>query len=281
MNVSIPLSIAMAGLDPAAIGLEVASRPNDRGPEVRALLSWVRSLGVPAVQLNAATPGVRPRDLDRSARRDLAATIRREGLTCSGLDLWIPAAHFADPARCERAVEAVVATVELAYDLGLLASGSVVSSSAAAGRRSPVVSIELPADPAPDVLRTIAERAAGRGVRVADHAWPVRETPSGLPAIGIGIDPAAVLRAGADPSGAAAAAGRRLASARLSDLSRSSMGQRLAPGSADGRLDVLGYLAALLAVGYAGPLVVDLRGTVVSADAVRSAVALGRVGSIP
>src|SRR5690606_31780409 len=61
------LGIAMAGLDSERLGL------NPTAPhETRALIDWARASGFAAVQLNAAAPGIRPRDLDRSGRRDLA-----------------------------------------------------------------------------------------------------------------------------------------------------------------------------------------------------------------
>ena len=38
------------------------------------------------VQLSAAQAGLRPRELDRSARRDLLATLRRRELAVAGID---------------------------------------------------------------------------------------------------------------------------------------------------------------------------------------------------
>lgn len=256
MNVSLPLSLALAGLDAASIGRTVATRPDDRGAEVRAMLTWARSIGAAAVQLNAATPGVRPRDLDRSARRDLAATLRREGLACSGLDLWIPPEHFTDAARADRAVASVRGAIDLAADLAALAGGSVVSARPA---RPGVVSLLLPAEAPADLLAAITERAEARGVLLADHHWPPRDSSS--PVLLLGIDPVAILAAREDPAAAAARLAPRAASARVADLSPGigpTPGSRVELGR--GRLDVFAYIVSLAAAGYTGSAVIDVRG---------------------
>ena len=102
-----PLSIAIAGLD-AGPG-HPWSRPGG-GVDPRRAIEWVAgfvaSHGVRSIQLDVTMPEVRPRDLDRSGRRDLAALLRRCGLSISGLDLFIPPEHFSDAASEERAVGA-------------------------------------------------------------------------------------------------------------------------------------------------------------------------------
>lgn len=269
MNVALPFSLALAGLDAASIGLTVATRPDDRGAEVRAMLTWARSIGAPAVQLNAATPGVRPRDLDRSARRDLAATLRREGLACSGLDLWIPPEHFTDAAHADRAVASVLSAIDLAADLAALAGGSVVSARPA---RPGVVSLLLPAETPADLLTATTERAHDRGVLLADHHWPPRDSSS--PVLLLGIDPVAILAAREDPAASAARLAPRTASARVADLAD---GIGPAPGArveiGRGRLDLFAYLVSLAAAGYTGSAVIDVRGLRDPARAAAAAVA--------
>src|SRR5262249_50109421 len=137
-------------------------------------------------QLDAAAPGLRPRELDRSGRRDLAALLRRLELAFSGLDLWIPPSHFLDGANQDRAVGAIIAALELAHELAGLVGGD-----------GAVVCMALPgACPSP-AAATLSEGAARIGAQLADFAWPAR-VPEGP--IGIGIDPAAMLLAGADPA---------------------------------------------------------------------------------
>lgn len=275
----IPLSIALAGLDPAALGVSAPVSPDDRGGEVRALLSWARSQGARAVQLNAATPGLRPRDLDRSARRDLAATLRRHDLSCSGLDLWIPPEHLVEPGHMDRAVTSVLAAIDMAKELATLADGSVVT---ARPTRSGIVSLVLPDALASEVAASISERAISRDVLIADHAWPPRDNPP--PAIAVGLDPAAILLRSEDPVAAASRLGGRVASARLSDLARGGggvAGGRIAPGARGGSLDALAYVIALATTGYPGHAVLDLRGVSNQAAAVASVMDTLGPASIP
>ncbi len=258
--------------------LELTVTAGDGRPDVRSLLTFAAHSGFHAVQLNAAFAGIRPRDLDRSARRDLAALLRRSELACSGLDLFIPPGHFKDPVHADRAVSAVLDAIELAADLARLASSGVVSPGGSGGVRAGggsgrVVSLILPAETPALSREALAERAETCGVRIADHAWP--PAPAQGP-IGVGIDPALLLLCGEDPvaqvsritAGMPAAAGTqdtsgthvrdRLVSARLCNAS--STGRVLLHDRA-GRLDLLAYLIALVTAGYPREVVLDLRGT--------------------
>jgi sugar phosphate isomerase/epimerase len=270
---AIPVSLALAGLDAASLGIaHRSSSPADRGAEVRDLLAWARTQGLRAVQINAATPGVRPRDLDRSARRDLAATLRRHDLECSGLDLWIPPEHFVEPAQIDRAVASVLSAIDLAHDLATLATGSVVTSRPS---RAGVVSVLLPAQPAPDALAAIAERALSRGVRLADHAWPPREPTPATDSVAVGLDPAVLLARNEDPCAAASRLGSRIASARLSDVAKGGggvVGARTPIGARGGGLDPLLYFVSLATAGYPGHAVLDVRGLTHQAAAVQAAI---------
>jgi sugar phosphate isomerase/epimerase len=212
----------------------------------RALLEWASKAGFRAVAIDAAMPDTRPRDMDRSARRGLAATLRRLELSLAAIDLWIPPTHLADPAQSDRALAATRAALQAAAEIASLSAGR------------PIVSMTLPDDA--DALDEIEREATRVGAEVADHAWPV--AGHARHAIRIGIDPATVLAAGADPVMACAGAGERLALARLSDLGGAG---RVAPG--EGRLDLDAYAGALGAAGSGAPLVLDLRGVRRQADA--------------
>lgn len=251
----------------ALVGLDV------RG-DLGARCSWARGLGYRAVQLNAAEAGLRPRDLGRSARRDIAAGARRAEVEISGVDLWIPSEHFVDESRSDRAIGAVCEALGFAAEVVPLASR---------GRRA-VVSVALPArdemnvDALEGVARAIGECAQRVGAVVADHQWPPDARSGGEP-IGVGIDPAAVI-AHAETSAAKAASrmGARLAGARLTDLSGG--GMRVEPGSGRGRLDVMTYLVALATAGYDGCVVVDLRGVTDAQGAAARCARLGDIGGV-
>lgn len=229
----------------------------------REQITHAAGLGYRAVQLDATAPGVRARDLDRSGWRDLAALLRRLGLGLSGLDLWVPSSHFADPAKTDRAVGAVTQAVELASELS-----SCVGAVRDGTRVGAVVCVTLPENLPAGVRAHVESGANLCGVRIADHAWPVRATGEG--AIGVGFDPAAVILAGADPVGELTRLKAPPWSARLNDLSSAG---RIEPGSREGKLDVPAYEAVLITKGYAGFLVVDLRGL---ADVARLAGALAK-----
>lgn len=205
------------------------------GDAIKAALDRVAALRLRRVQVAATMPGLRPRDLDRAARRDLLASLRRRELTLSGLDAWIPLAHFADATTADRAVQAVMETIALAADLD----------------RVPV-SLIMPEDLA--IAQTLIAAAHRAGVALADHSLQ----PSGLEGLGVGVDPAAHLAANRKPEDAVHAAGRRLVAARIVDLLRS--GMRGAIGSShDDRLDVTAYKVALSVNDYQRPIIIDAR----------------------
>lgn len=229
-----PISLALSGLD---------------APEsLRERLTWAAGLGFRAVQLDVRAADCRPREMGRSARRDLAGLLRRCELAISGVDLWIPPAHFTEPAHVDRAVSAASEANDFAADIAALAGGRAV------------VSLTLPAQDAGDALAALAERALSRGSRIADHQWPARDDLAKIAAlstIGVGIDPATILLGvtqPASPATAAVQAGSRLVSARLSDIAASG---RTEPGK--GRLDLLTYSVATATAAPGVPLVLDLR----------------------
>lgn len=224
-------------------------------PGVREQSAWAAEAGFRAVQLNAAAMDARPRDLDRSARRDLSATLRRNELTSSGVDLWIPPAHFTDPARADRAADAVSEALVFAADLASLTGGRAV------------VCVTLPDDAgAVGVVAAIVDRARAAGTLLADASWPQVWTAAGVAAC---VDPATIIAArqpGVTPAKAAASLGAGAACLRLSDTAS---GARVEPGA--GELDLLAYAAALSVIADPGPPVLDLRGVDRQHEAARNA----------
>ena len=205
-----------------------------------------------AVQLDATLPGIRPRELDRRARRELGAKLRRSSLELAGLDLFVPPHHFTDPTHMDRAMQAATSAIELAGDLG----------------RVPV-SIGLPvAELTADQKELLLEAADGHGAplavqaaeRLASAAEWTRE--AGPAVAGLDLDPASLLAAGCDPAAVAGEHGDELCVARLSDGRRIGDGatalERTCPGH--GELDVLAYRVALdTANRRRGPVVLELR----------------------
>lgn len=224
------------------LGLALAGICREGG--VREHAEWAAGLGYRSVQLNAGPGGLRPREMSRSARRDIASVLRRMELEVSGVDLWIPPAHFVSPAHVDRAVDAVREALAFAADMASLAGGRAV------------VSLELPADEgASQVVAALGDYAAASVARIADHAWPARAEGTAGAFVGVGVDAAALLLAGVDPAKEGARLGARWIAARLSDVS--SVG-RVEPGR--GRLDLLGFLVAIGTSANVGAPVVDLRG---------------------
>ncbi|MDX2116588.1 MAG: hypothetical protein SFY96_00210 [Planctomycetota bacterium] len=238
MLTGFPIALSLAGLERAP------AAPWAAGP--RAAIEWAASLGARHIVLDATAAGLRARELDRSARRDLAAMLRRLGLSFAGLDAWVPTTHFADPVHAERALDAVDGAIGLCAELSDL--------SGATGR---VVSVAFPENLTNAAAQRIAAVAERSGVRVADHAIPRgAASERHAPIIGAGVDPAAILSAGQDPAAFVAALRAAPACARLSDLSAAG---RVVPGTRGGRLMLDAYLASLSVVGLPGPLVADLR----------------------
>ncbi len=224
------------------------------GGDARSALHWVTSFGYAAVQMDAAMPGLRPRELDQSARRDVLTMLRNRGACVSGLDLFVPTTHFVQAEFLDRAVSAVREALELAGQW----------SGASTGEERLSVSVMLPANVDPSVVATLGSYAERVGAVLADCAWPVRGSVDVTAPVG--IDPALILMAAADPAQAVSKLAHAPATARLSDIGPEG---RVEAGAGTGRLDVAAYRVALSVSGYAGPLVCDLRGLRDQAGAAR------------
>jgi sugar phosphate isomerase/epimerase len=223
------------------------------GASLSAALAKLGPLGLRAVQLDATVPGLRPRDLNHAARRDLAAILSRASFRAGGIDFLIPREHYTHAGHVDRAMEAALGAIRLAADLGRLP-----------------VSLELPAEAldAP-VARSLIEAADGHGVALVVHASESTDRLRAwvdavdLPALGAGVDPAAEMVMGRNPVDQVNRWGVRLRGARLSD---GPLGAGLGPTRrvlGQGALDVASYRVALdLCGSLAGPVVLDLQGLV-------------------
>lgn len=201
-----------------------------RSPSPKAAIEEIHAMGVRGITLDASVPDFRPRALSRSARRDLAASLRRRELEFTGLDLWIPPEHFADATNAHRAIDAVSQAAEMSAELATLVGG----------RSRPVVSVLLPNEMNETDRLAIGANAQRVGAVIADHQPEQGEHVAG---IAIGIDPVMMLVAGMSPGKAVMHAGEHLAAVRLCD--HNAMG-RCTVGASGSKLDVKGYAGALI-----------------------------------
>ncbi|MEM7623482.1 MAG: hypothetical protein AAF235_09805, partial [Planctomycetota bacterium] len=155
------------------LGISIAGRTGrgDAGalvqPGPKPAIDWAASLGLRRIQLDAAMPGLRARELGRSARRDLVAFMRRRGVTPSGLDLWIPAAHFASTEHADRAVSAVIDAIGLAAEAAALAEDTA----------SATLSLTLGEACPPAITTSLAAKAEAAGVRLETVVEPTLPAP--------------------------------------------------------------------------------------------------------
>ncbi len=208
--------------------------------------------GVNVLQLDGTLAGLRPRELDRRARRELQAILRRQSMALAGMDLFIPRDHFADSQHVDRAIAAVTAGLELAADLGKIP-----------------VSLALPVETIDEtVVDALVQAADSFSVPLAVHHEDDVEvlmkwlTATDCQYFGAGLDPAAILGSDQSPAKLAARLGSQLRVGRVSDLDTATgkaSAVRCVLGQ--GALDLANYRAVLdLASKRVGPVVLDLRG---------------------
>lgn len=270
MHIGVPRALNLAGIS-------FADPSSAQATNARARIEWAASLGVRAMQLDATSPGLRPRELDRSARRDVASLLRRLEVGFAGLDLSIPPAHFAEAAHVDRAVKATCEALTLAADLAaLIPTPDHLGPVDATGSR--VISLSLPATLAGDVRDTLANHALSCQCTIADFRWPLPEIENAssggdamttiaatstiaqnTPGIGHGLDTGTLLVAGLNPAKFISRLATRFpgepAQLRLTDAASS---RRVPVG--DGELDELSVDVACQVAGYKGFAVIDLRG---------------------
>lgn len=236
------LAVALAGLERA-----------DEASGVRGAIEWAGRLGFEGIAIDAADKETRPRLLDRSARRDLAAAMRRSELVSAGVELWLPPAHLDDPARADHAVSAMIAAIELAAELAALTHGQpCFITTVRAARDGGITPV------AREALHLITARASALGVEIGEAGWPAIESDAGSP-LGVALDPAAIIAHGDDPVAALARlhTDGLLRAIRLNDLGRSG---RVPVGSEAGRLDTEALIISAAALGARPMMVLDLAG---------------------
>lgn len=100
-------------------------------------------------------PGFRARELDRSARRDLASASTRYEITYAGLDCLVPSEHLQNPETIDRAVAAITNAIGLAAEL-----------------KVPRVACSVPSEPDADAIEAIRSAGELNGVQVAAYGTP-------------------------------------------------------------------------------------------------------------
>ncbi len=214
------------------------------------------------VQLSAAQPGMRPRELDGRARKDLIAALHRSGLMISGVDLFVPQRDWLDNQKIDRVVASVLASIAFAADIG----------------RVPLCLSFPYRSIAKDVLDSVLTAADSHGVTLAIHGesdpqefdlWLECHDENFIRAA---IDPATVLATDHDLNAMTAGLAGRLTVARLDDYAERSVtdtGGRCNVG--DGSLDVTSYRVALSLATRLRHIVVELRDLDNASHALRQA----------
>ncbi|MEL6498187.1 MAG: hypothetical protein AAFZ67_10805 [Planctomycetota bacterium] len=179
-----------------------------RVASARAALAWIAERGVAQVVVDATAADVRPRALDRAGRRELAATVKRLGQRCVGVDLLIPPEHFESSANAERAVGAVVDAIGLAADL----------RGFGAAADEPVVCVSMGSEPVGGVLESIGAASERDGVLVA-----VLGGPADAGCVAVELGPWA--RSGIDAASKVAEIGASLGVVRVDRFDRRTLGE--------------------------------------------------------
>jgi sugar phosphate isomerase/epimerase len=256
----------------------------NNAPQVfRDVLAVAPACGIRAITLDGTAQGMRARQLDGSARRDIAAHIRRHAMNFTGIDMWIPPEHFISPALQQRAMDAINDAADLAENLAKLTHPSTSARSTYA---PPLINLVLPTVASASISKAelseastddlyhamvmgLKEISNRRRVVFADHSalamvnTQIRSDTQSRESsdIKFGIDPAAMMLAGGDVTQALSANGHAIVAARLSDATTAS---RILPGDPGSRLDVATFKALLAAVTDTRAVTIDLRGLAIS-----------------
>lgn len=222
--------VSMAGLVPDA------AKPWGTSP--REQIDWLAQAGARGLVLDGTRDGIRARQLDGSARRAIASLLRRLDLRFRGIDLWIPAADFADPGTSSRAIDAACGAIELCADLHRVCGESSIA---------PAVNLSLPrgedaSSGAHAARLAVIDAAARFGARIADFGPGSREgiVDPDSP-LGAGVDPFALLNSGQDPVAILGSLKAPLHGAR----ERTASVMARAARESNARFDALAYRAAL------------------------------------
>lgn len=224
-------------------------------------LRVAREQGYRSLYGNSAGAELAPQELSGSARRHLAKYLRDIGARLDGLQPEFAGAGLAEPALAERRLALLADTLAMAADLGT--RRAAVNIGGLAGEQPTPLALEM--------LREAADLSDRCGIALAIHdpaADPERLAERiaalGCPTLGVALDSAAT-----PAISAAGALQSHIASVALRDARRTAGGVEETAWGAGG-VDFRGWLAALDAAEYDGPLVIRRDGATAGVDAMRS-----------
>lgn len=208
------------------------------------------------VEVSAAEGPARPEELSASGRRHLAQTVRGRGLGFASLTADYAGLKLADPTRTQERIDRTTMVLTLARDMAVpvvtSAMGALIDPAAGEALSGVNEALAELADRA-DRLKTILALRPAMDDPVRFAAL-IREI--NCPFLQIGVDPAAMTMAGADPFKLLTALPDRVMRAYLRD---GLAGAPDRPGQetrlGEGEVDLVGFKLLLDASGYQGPLI--------------------------
>jgi len=240
-------------MQPHVIGVDV----DDLHLPIKDAFRKAAELRFHVVELPAVMGEAAPRNLSSSGRRHLARYVEGLGLGVAALSADMPSLRLADPGTIDERVARTCEIIELAKDLKV----RIVTASVGALTHPESGDLSPPAE---EALRRIGEYADARGA-----VYAIRPSHDGgdrvvrvldelcCPSIQIGLDPAAMVMSGVNPSGAAERLAHRIALLHARDATA---GLTDRPGRetrfGDGEVDFVGILAMLEAAEYRGAFIV-------------------------
>ena len=225
-------------------------------------LREITAAGYGMVELGGSPPHLDLSDVSAAERRQIKANLHHHGLRCLAINAIEMNPISPNAAIFELAAAQYRTAIELAAELE---AQQIVMIP---GRRSPF--IPLPDELARGALRAQLERllplAERLGVRISLEPVPfgflqtAREMVEfidehGLSDVGVALDCANLVFAGADPAEEARAAAGRIAIVHISDTWR---GRFAHTQIGRGKVDFAGFAGALLETSYGGPAVYEL-----------------------
>ena len=223
----------------------------------KAALRIAAELAFRRLELPAARGELAPENLSQSGRRHLLRLVESYGLKIASLSVDVPGLRLTDPRTADERIARTCAALELAADLKVpVVTASVEALTDSKSGDPSAATIEA--------LRKIGENADGRGVRYAlrptvdshDHVGRLLKALA-CPALGVGLDPGALVMHGVNPLGRIEQVAGHVALLHARDATA---GSPDVPGLearlTEGDVDFVGLLGVLEAADYAGPFIV-------------------------
>lgn len=235
-----------------ALGIDL----QDLRIDTRSAMNLAAKMEFRSIELPAAQGETTPQNLSPSGRRHLQKIVADLGLSMSSITADFPGLRLSDPKTTHERIEKTCAIIELAADMKV----PVVTSSVGALTHP---ESGKPSDAAVAALRRLGEFADSRGRILAIR--PSFDAPQHLaailkivacPWIKIGLDPAALVMSGVNPTATSDLLTSDTSLVHLRDAVR---GHPDRPGQetrlGEGEVDLRGFLAALSELEYQGPII--------------------------